>query len=404
MAEKELALELLGIHGLNSFVAHNSSSRSVMFANHIAQRLVTSNPDSKRAVTGLENKFSKYTFDIKMPADGKILKVIHRYPTGIDQNSLAHNPETIVIFENNETKEIDCFSIVDYNKFHQFFGYSYRFRDKISQIRSGAFIAKGTVFASPPSVGDNNEYKFGFNAKVAFMSLPAVSEDGVIIRKGFLEKLSFKVYETRTIEFGSANFPLNVYGSINNYKPFPDIGDYIREDGILMALRDYDVGLSPVDTSISDTIEIDYIFDKLMFTRAGKGRVIDIKVNKNPAVQEKTPGVITKFLDRYECALNKHYRELVDFETKLRNENRNKYGIDKLKLGRNLHKLLTEAYVGLDIASEKHKQALTLLYRKSVLNEYRVTFTIEYDLVPTVGYKLTCVSGGRCFIYLLQVY
>jgi hypothetical protein len=330
-----------------------------------------------------------------MPADGKILKVIHRYPTGIDQNSLAHNPETIVIFENNETKEIDCFSIVDYNKFHLFFGYSYRFRDNISRIRSGAFIAKGTVFASPPSVGDNNEYKFGFNAKAAFMSLPAVSEDGVIIRKGFLEKLSFKVYETRTIEFGSANFPLNVYGSINNYKPFPDIGEYIREDGVLMALRDYDVGLSPVDTSISDTIEIDYIFDKLMFTRAGKGRVIDIKVNKNPAVQEKTPGVITKFLDRYECALNKYYRELVDFETKLRNENRNKYGIDKLKLGRNLHKLLTEAYVGLDIASEKHKQALTLLYRKSVLNEYRVTFTIEYDLVPTVGYKLTCVSGGN---------
>ena len=76
---KELDLELLGIHGLNSFVSHSSASRNAMFGSHIAQRLVTCEPDSKRVVTGLENKFSNYTFDIRMPEDGKILKIIDRY-------------------------------------------------------------------------------------------------------------------------------------------------------------------------------------------------------------------------------------------------------------------------------------------------------------------------------------
>jgi hypothetical protein len=181
---------------------------------------------------------------------------------------------------------------------------------------------------------------------------------------------------------------------VNNYKPFPDIGDYIREDGVLMVLRDYDVDLSPVDMSIYDTRDIDFVFDKCLFTRSGKGKVIDIKVYKNPAIQEKTPDVITKFMDKYQVALSKFYKELIDAEHKLRYENKRKYGVDKLKLGRTLHKLLTDAYVNIDAAGEKFRQPLTLLHRKNTINEYRVEFVVEYELVPDVGYKLTCMAGG----------
>ena len=391
---KELDLELLGIHGLSPFTAYSSASRNAMFGSHIAQRLITCDPDSKRVVTGLENKFSNYTFDIRMPEDGKILKIIDRYPIGIDSNSLKHNPETIVIFENDKDRSVDCFSMTEYRKLHQFFGYRYNYTNDISKIKINSFIPKGTKFAVPPSVGENGDYKFGFNAKVAFMSLPAVSEDGIIIRKGFLPKLATKVYETRTIEFGLTSFPLNVYGDVNNYKPFPDIGDYIREDGVLMVLRDYDVDLSPVDMSIYDTRDIDFIFDKCLFTRSGKGKVIDIKVYKNPAIQEKTPDIITKFMDKYQVALSKFYKELIDAEHKLRYENKRKYGVDKLKLGRTLHKLLTDAYVNIDAAGEKFRQPLTLLHRKNTINEYRVEFVVEYELIPTVGWKLTCMAGG----------
>ena len=109
----------------------------------------------------------------------------------------------------------------------------------------------------------------------------------------------------------------------------------------------------------------DFIFDKCLFTRSGKGKVIDIKVYKNPAIQEKTPDVITKFMDKYQVALTKFYKELIDAEHKLRYENKRKYGVDKLKLGRTLHKLLTDAYVNVDAAGEKFRQPLTLLHRKN---------------------------------------
>lgn len=402
MEPKELDLELLGVHGLSPFTAYNSSSRNYMFSSHLAQRLITCEPDSKRVVTGLENKFSKYTFDIRMPSDGKILKVIQRYPNTIGSTGLNYNPETVVIYEDNETKTIDCFSIVDYKKFHQFFGYKYRTRDEISQIKSGAFIKKDTVFCSPPSVGDNNEFNYGFNAKVAFMTLPAVSEDGIIVRKGYLDKLKFKVYETRTIEFGISNFPLNIYGDIDNYKPFPDIGEYIREDGVLMALRDYDIGLIPVDTSIYDTREIDFIFDKCLFTRSGVGRVIDIKVHKNPFQPDKTPSTITTFLNKYKNAMYRFHKELLEFESKLRHDNKSKYGIDKLKLGRNLHRLLIEAYVDLDVPNDKFRQPLSLHNRKNTIDEYRIEFTIEYEIKPDIGFKLTCNSGGKGVICSIE--
>jgi hypothetical protein len=45
---KELDLELLGIHGLSPFTAYSSASRNAMFGSHIAQRLITCEPDSIR--------------------------------------------------------------------------------------------------------------------------------------------------------------------------------------------------------------------------------------------------------------------------------------------------------------------------------------------------------------------
>ena len=407
MQKNELDHELLGIHAISPFCAYSSASRNYMFGMHLAQRLVTCEPDSKRVVTGLENKFSKYTFDIKMPVDGKILKVIDRYPVGIDLNSLPYNPEITVIYEDDKTKIIDSFTITKYRKLHQYFGFEYKIKDTIASIKAGAFIPKNTVFAAPASVGDNGEYKFGFNAKVAFMSLPAVSEDGFIVRRGFLDKLKYKVYESRSLEFGSNDFPLNIYGTTQDYKPFPDIGEYIRDDGILAALRDYDISLVPVDMSIYDTRDIDFIFDKCLFTRSNKGRVVDIKVYKNPGVNDKTPSIITKFLDKYVSALEKYHRALIDFEHKLRAESRSKYAADKLKLGRNLHRSLTEAYVNLDNVLDKNKnfktkQPITLLNRKNNVDEYRIEFVIEYEITCNIGNKLTDMVGGKGVICKIE--
>ena len=63
------------------------------------------------------------------------------------------------------------------------------------------------------------------------------------------------------MEFGANEFPLNLYGDDLHYKPFPEIGEAIREDGLLMALRRFDANLAPAMVSRRDLQEIDYLFD-----------------------------------------------------------------------------------------------------------------------------------------------
>jgi hypothetical protein len=67
----------------------------------------------------------------------------------------------------------------------------------------------------------------------AMLPDPLVTEDGILISEDILPKLPFKVYEKHVVEFGSMAFPLNLYGHAGYYQPFPEIGQLIREDGLV---------------------------------------------------------------------------------------------------------------------------------------------------------------------------
>lgn len=391
----EMHVEMLGIHGLNPFATNDSSSRSQMFSSHFSQRLVISGCQEKRIQSGLEQEFGKHTFSVKMPENGEIIKVIHRYPRGIDQDSLGFNPETVVIYENDDTKEIDYFTIPHFCSYHQFFGFEYKIKDTIAKLKPGAFIPKDTIFADSPSVSDNSGFMYGTNMNVAFMSIPSVSEDGIMISRDALERLKFKVFETRVVEFGAGQFPLNLYGTKDLYKPFPEIGDYIREDGVLMMVRDYDSDLTPVQMSVYDTMEPDFIFDRATYVRGGRGRVVDVKVISNNSVNRQMPEAMCGHIEKYARALRKFHEEVIATERSLRAERRRKYREAQLKLSPRLHRLIVESLAVINHNPIKAKQPLNLLYRKAPIDEYRVEFVIEYEMTPTIGFKLTDCHGGK---------
>ena len=393
--KNELATELLSIHALNAFAQYNSSSRSTMFASHICQRLVIEGAEESIIQTGVEREFGKYTFNIKMPEDGKIIKVIDRYPKGVDYNSLKFNPETIVIYEKESNKEIDYFSIPYHASFHQFFGFKYDIKPEAYKIKPGAYISKGTIFADTPSVAENSGFKYGINANVAFMSLPSVSEDGFMVSRAFVNKLKFKIYETRTVSFGSSNFPLNLYGTREDPKPFPDIGENIRDDGVLMMLRSYDDDLMPIEISALDIMEPDFIFDKGIYVRGGKGKVVDIKVISNNNTNKLLPEGMCAHIEKYEKALTKFHNEIIATEENIRRERRLKYQTNSVSLSPKFHRLMVESLANVNHNSEKLKPNLNLLYRKDPVDEYMIEFVIEYTITPDIGFKLTDRNGGK---------
>lgn len=394
----ELHPELLSITALNSFAKHNSSARSVMMGSHLSQHLVIDGLEEKLIQSGVEQEFGKHTFSVCMPENGRVIKIIERYPRGIGKDSLPFNPETIVIYENEDTKEIDYFSIPYYRSLHQFFGFKYKHTDAINKIKPGSYIGKGTKFSDTPAVSDNGSYMYGLNLNTAFMSIPSVSEDGVMISEDVLDRLKFRIYETRTVSFGSDSFPLNIYGNREFYKPFPEIGELIkdtRDDGILMMLRTYQDHLAPVDLSIYDTMQPDFVFDKAVYVRGGHGRVVDIQVLSNNDRNRQMPEEVTEYINKYHRAYVKFHQEIIDTEQSLRQENKKKYGESHLKLSPKFHALLVEALAITNHKIPNETKPLNLLYRKAPIDEYMIKFVVEYEIRPNTGFKLTDTHGGK---------
>jgi DNA-directed RNA polymerase beta subunit len=389
----ELSVKFVNVLGLNPFVRNNSSARQYMFAGHIAQALVINGSTERIIQTGMEQEFGKYTFRTAMPADGRILRIIEKYPQTIGVDNIKINPLTIVIYEDITTGSIGCFSMERFKSFHQHFGFDNNPTENINQIRVGKVIPKDTVFLDSPNIKENGGYAFGLELNLALMTTPGTSEDGIIISRDVLDRMKFKVYERRSVDFGKNSYPLNIYGDDSNYKIFPDIGEYIREDGLLMATRSYNEDLDPTDFNAYSVRNIDPVFDNLTYSRAGRGVVIDIKVLTNDVELGIVPENMCLQINKYLKAQKEYYTQILETEKNLRLESRRKYNQDMLQVTNELHQLIMEALIYTDGYQYKSQYPLSRLYKKKPLDDYKIEFTIEYELTPDIGYKLTDCHG-----------
>jgi hypothetical protein len=131
-----------------------------------------------------------------------------------------------------------------------------------------------------------------------------------------------------------------------------------------------------------------------VYARGGDGRIADIKVIKNNNPIHQLPEAMCTQAIRYSKALLKFHKEIVSIENKLRYERKKKFGEAKLKLSPRFHRLVVESLAIVNHEEEKHKQNLNLLFRKAPIDEYRIVFTIEYEMTPTIGFKISDIHGG----------
>jgi hypothetical protein len=378
----ELHMEFLNICCMNPLDNHISSSRKQMHSSHLGQCLVLTGSTVKRLQSGAEREFGKYTFSTKIPVDSRIIKVIPRYKETYGQDSVLKsqydNPETVIIYEKTDhTKEVGCVSVKNFTTNHPYFGFRNRMTAELNQLRQDSVVPAGTVLTNSPSVDENGNYKYGREMNIAYMSHPATSEDGILVRRGALKDLRFKTY-----------------GDEKNFKAFPDIGEPIRADGLLMALRpyektdqSYDRELALITQSVYDLMEVDHVFDKLVYADGEGGRVVDIRVHHDTqANNPPTPQGMDEQALRYDQGRRIFYNEIVHEWKRLERERR-----ESLKITPEFHRLVYEA---LGVVHET-KERIFKLYRKSALDDWRIEFVIEYDVTPTIGFKLTGSSGNK---------
>lgn len=388
----QLDRRLMGVSGLNFADCTVSSPRKQMFSSHIGQSLVIDGGTERFLQTGMEREYAKYTFAVRMPEDGIILKVINRYQEtmGIDSIRNKDNPVTIAIYESAETGEIGVLELPKYFSDQTYFGFEYRWTKVAKELQKGQAIGRGTLLLESPAVTDNRDYRFGRETRVAYMSLPGVAEDGLVVCEDILDDFAINTYERRDVEWGNRYIPLNLYGTRDRYKPFPEIGDFVRADGILMALRRDDRDLAIVEQSAAALMRVDYFHDRRIYADGPGGRVVDIRVYHDDYNSSNAPEAFEEQVMKYHTSTQRYNNEIIKEVRRLHD----RFG-DGLVLSPRLHKMTVDALALTDNRSNGSQERRQLLHRKNPLDNFRVEFVIEYKKRPTIGFKWTDCHGGK---------
>ena len=384
--ELRLNKKLFSAAAMNPFVEHNSSPRGLMMSSHIAQLVVLDNPEENMIQTGLEYEFGKHALSKRIDGPVEVIAVIDRYKHILTNAST----EKVIIYRDMNTGEVDCLEIPVYNTYHPYFGFKYRFTDKVESLVIGDIIEDEDL-AVPPTMKEDGGYGFGRDVNVAFMSLPEVDEDGFVVSESMCKDFKFKIFEKRFIEVGNDSFLLNLYGDEDNYKPFPDIGEYINETGVVAASRKYNSQYAPALYSKKDLMEFNPIFDEAVYTREGRGKVIDIKVYNNPNKKKALPSGTDKQCEKYSRALLAFYEQIIQVYERLVSDY-GRYGRE-LIIGNRFNSLIVEA-LGI-VESSNVKSPLKKMYRKEMLDLYRIEFVIEFEYELSVKNKITDLHGGK---------
>ncbi|MNF23942.1 RNA polymerase Rpb2, domain 6 [compost metagenome] len=390
---REIDPTLLGQLATDPFFGTVSAARAAMYASHIGQAPIMEDNEPRRTMTGVEPHYADHTFDIRFPVDATILHVIRKYPpgTGMGADAIRHNPLTTIIYEDYycPRKTIGVIQVPEYLSMHQDFGYPLVRNEQLwDRVVKEATIGKGEVLCHSSAVKGNGLYGTGISAEVVFLSVPGGIEDGFDYSNEFLERMAPTTYGKFVGSAGQKSILLNLYGDDKIYKPFPDVGEKVRADGIIMAMRDIDENLAPAEMTARALRTVDLAFDRCIYGKP-RSTVKDVVVYRDSRVfPSNVPIGMDTQLNKYYQAGCRYYRQLMDIYDGLR-KRRGK----KLHITEELNQLLVEAQIYLPTPDNVRK--LTRMHRLEVLDEYRVEITTENKMIPDMGFKATDCVGGK---------
>lgn len=382
--------ELAASGSFNPTIAHDSSARVQMLGSHLSQALPVVGCETRRILTGMEREFGRATFDIRIPVDAEIIEVIHKYPPQMGMGGIKKNPTTVAVFMNTNTKVFDVLEFDHYHSMHQHFGFNYVPTKDMKRLKPREYMEANTILGHSPTLDEMGNYRIGVNAKVAMMSVPGIIEDGIVASESFCKRNTTHCIEKRDCSWGKNWYPLNLYGDDKNYKPFPDIGDKIRPDGLIFAVRrvpqDDDIILAPLEMSVKALQEVNYFFDRCEYGHPG-ATVTNITVRHDDRQNPPTPAGMEGQTAKYYQAESLFHQELLNVYQRLVQRHR-----EHLVITPKFQALLREArmYLPCPIRSKS-----TQMYQLQPLDDWRVDLTYEYDFVPTVGSKLTGLHGDK---------
>lgn len=255
--------------GLNLTIPQKlSGNRAQMFASHLEQMITLKNPESPKVFTGYEQPYGQYTDSrIKTEVPYRVIDVISR--------DIALNRFSYIYLVQDMLGAYDVINVVHFEKLSELHGYL-RPMTTSDYFQPGSIIPPGTTIMRSNNHDEHENYRYGINAKVAYISIPETEEDGIVFSESYSKNIKFYMVNETEIVLNHNDCLLNLYGDIDTYKCFPDIGEFVK-DGILCGKRKIN-HLNTASEMTSNALRRSMINDTLHY---GKGQVVDIQVHVN---------------------------------------------------------------------------------------------------------------------------
>lgn len=404
--ENQILPEVTSV-GINLTVSpHNvAAARKYMAGNMISKSCRTKGATVRRITAGFERQYGEHARKIVAPCNMEVERVVYRKCINSNDAQTDDWGEIHVVFFDCELQRYDVLHLPKYHTHNFYVGFEYQYdKQMLNRLRKGATYAKGEVFATSPGVdNDTGEWKFGMETMVAGMTLPATEEDGIMVRDDYLERMGVMFEHIRKFGWNEAEYiPLNLYGTLDNPKAFPENGECVREDGLVMAFRRRDGNSALVSLTKKALMRADRLYDVKFYAPPGsivkniEVRSERLKDRSNNRRVEKPSYPHTKLLEQYETEDNNMWYDLKMwyFQTIRRYST-----TEDLPFTCELFAFIYQAFgnVTKDHAIAK-PNFVKRTHRNKALLDWNVKITLKEEVHGKIRFKMSDTVGGKSVI------
>jgi len=386
LSDLKMRYEFLGLQALLlPFPQYVSSQRAMMFASNIAQALVVDGCEPPMVCTGYEGIIGRYEFDdTRRDQDIIILAVIPKFQTTCWSSDGLTNPTMTVIYVGQDDQKIGYFDVTNYRQLHDGFGYMNTMLNSYL-LTNNNHVSKETKFVTSPN-HKGNLYCLGTNAAVAYLSGWEVTEDAFLISDEYAEKNEHTAIGTMKLNIREDDVPLNLYGSLEEYKAFPDIGSQLRSDGVLVGLRQRNKTTFITDMTAEALMRTEKMHDQCHYAPAGS-TVLDVNVYINFDAYKRLKnrqGPYEQFV-KYKEQHDAYHQAILAIYDKVQS--------DGYELRPEFNTLVTRC-IGLLAPRNRVRSKLQLIDKKEPVEFISVEITYAYKRKVGRGFKFTGRDGA----------
>lgn len=375
--------EVIGSPGvLSPLIQFVSSQRNLMFASNAGQMMVVDGCEVAKIQSGYESKIGKYEFDkSSRNQDVMIVAVIPKFRIHATQQ-IRNNPKLTVIYIGCDDGKVGYFDVDSYTELYSGFGYINK-KMHLDQLQEGRVVDKDVKFITSPN-HENGLYKMGVNAKVAYLPHWATTDDAFKISRTLQKKLAHTVVDSVVIDVRIDDIPLNLYGGPDEYKSFPDIGEQIREDGILIGFRKQNKNSFLMDMTDEKLRVAEDFHDDLYRGQSG-AIVIDVEIFTNQKkYKELLSNTSYRQLMQYQEQYHNYWNEIVAVYEQMKREGR--------EVTPSFNTLVTSCK---GWCYDREGRSMILMNKKEPVDFIRLKITYAYQREIDKGYKLVGDAGNK---------